>query len=151
MELKISCLSYAMPNKDTKKQRNKPTRDDESSLLLDKLDSQTPAQRYLMPMLFNDLQHSFCKSGTLPNACHDKVQNVSNACPSEIPALAQYLIDCVNGDHAHVKLKALFVIKTLAYRRQLPFVTVRHRAPHHFSILFLLSSSFVQFHPFYIL
>jgi len=47
---------------------------------------------------------------------NDIVQNVSNACPSEIPALAQYLIDCVNGDHAHVKLKALFVIKTLAYR-----------------------------------
>lgn len=48
-----------------------------------------------------------------------QVQNVSNACPSEIPSLAQYLIDCVNGDHAHVKLKALFVIKTLAYRRLL--------------------------------
>lgn len=47
------------------------------------------------------------------------MQNVSNACPSEIPSLAQYLIDCVNGDHAHVKLKALFVIKTLAYRRSL--------------------------------
>jgi len=47
---------------------------------------------------------------------NDIVQNVSNACPSEIPSLAQYLIDCVNGDHAHVKLKALFVIKTLAYR-----------------------------------
>ena len=58
-----------------------------------------------------------CKSATLPNASNDKVQNVSNACPAEMPALAQYLIDCVNGDHAHVKLKALFVIKTLAYRR----------------------------------
>ncbi|CAJ1407554.1 unnamed protein product [Effrenium voratum] len=47
---------------------------------------------------------------------NDIVQNVSNASPSELPAVSQYLIDCVNGDHAHVKLKALFVIKTLAYR-----------------------------------
>ena len=30
--------------------------------------------------------------------------------------MAEYLISCVNGDHAHVKLKGLFVIKTLAYR-----------------------------------
>ena len=54
---------------------------------------------------------------------------MSNACPSEIPSLAQYLIDCVNGDHAHVKLKALFVIKTLAYRRKLdrlPFGPMMH-------------------------
>ncbi|CAK9089324.1 AP-4 complex accessory subunit Tepsin (ENTH domain-containing protein 2) (Epsin for AP-4) (Tetra-epsin) [Durusdinium trenchii] len=47
---------------------------------------------------------------------NDIVQNVSNASPSAIPEVAQYLIDCVNGDHAHVKLKSLFVIKTLAYR-----------------------------------
>ncbi|CAE7340596.1 unnamed protein product [Symbiodinium natans] len=36
--------------------------------------------------------------------------------PSDLPAVAEYLADCVEGDHAHVKLKALFVIKTLAYR-----------------------------------
>ncbi|CAE8588472.1 unnamed protein product, partial [Polarella glacialis] len=44
------------------------------------------------------------------------VQEVSNANPKEIPAVAEYLADCVDGDHAHVKLKALFVIKTLAFR-----------------------------------
>ncbi|CAK9027517.1 Uncharacterized protein SCF082_LOCUS17955 [Durusdinium trenchii] len=31
---------------------------------------------------------------------NDIVQNVSNASPSAIPEVAQYLIDCVNGDHA---------------------------------------------------
>jgi len=44
------------------------------------------------------------------------VQNVSHARPADLPAVATYLADCVDGDHAHVKLKALFVIKTLAYR-----------------------------------
>mmetsp|Transcript_28450 Transcript_28450/g.51415 ORF Transcript_28450/g.51415 Transcript_28450/m.51415 type:complete len:331 (+) Transcript_28450:90-1082(+) len=43
-------------------------------------------------------------------------QNVASASPADIPAVADYLADCVDGDHAHVKLKALFVIKTLAYR-----------------------------------
>lgn len=47
---------------------------------------------------------------------HDIVQDVSNASPKDIPAVAAYLAECVDGDHAHVKLKALFVIKTLAYR-----------------------------------
>mmetsp|Transcript_36445 Transcript_36445/g.95990 ORF Transcript_36445/g.95990 Transcript_36445/m.95990 type:complete len:494 (+) Transcript_36445:93-1574(+) len=47
---------------------------------------------------------------------NDIVRDVSHAKPSEIPAVAEYLADCVDGDHAHVKLKALFVIKTLAYR-----------------------------------
>ena len=54
---------------------------------------------------------------------------MSNACPSEIPSLAQYLIDCVNGDHAHVKLKALFVIKTLAYRRLLELLAAICNVP----------------------
>eukprot|EP00930_Biecheleria_cincta_P055530 TRINITY_DN41846_c0_g1_i1.p1 TRINITY_DN41846_c0_g1~~TRINITY_DN41846_c0_g1_i1.p1 ORF type:complete len:301 (-),score=71.77 TRINITY_DN41846_c0_g1_i1:124-1026(-) len=44
------------------------------------------------------------------------VRNVSSAPTAEIPPVAEYLADCVDGDHAHVKLKALFVIKTLAYR-----------------------------------
>lgn len=44
------------------------------------------------------------------------VRNVSSAPTGEIPPVAEYLADCVDGDHAHVKLKALFVIKTLAYR-----------------------------------
>lgn len=44
------------------------------------------------------------------------VRNVSSAPTTEIPPVAEYLADCVDGDHAHVKLKALFVIKTLAYR-----------------------------------
>ncbi|CAE7464030.1 tepsin [Symbiodinium pilosum] len=47
---------------------------------------------------------------------NDIVQNVSQAKPADLPAVADYLADCVEGDHAHVKLKALFVIKTLAYR-----------------------------------
>eukprot|EP00931_Biecheleriopsis_adriatica_P106248 TRINITY_DN80735_c0_g1_i1.p1 TRINITY_DN80735_c0_g1~~TRINITY_DN80735_c0_g1_i1.p1 ORF type:complete len:341 (-),score=80.95 TRINITY_DN80735_c0_g1_i1:38-1060(-) len=47
---------------------------------------------------------------------NDIVQNVANAKPSELPGVAEYLAECVDGDHAHVKLKALFVIKTLAYR-----------------------------------
>jgi len=44
------------------------------------------------------------------------VQNVSYAAPRRIPEVADYLADCVDGDHAHVKLKALFVIKNLAFR-----------------------------------
>eukprot|EP00445_Apocalathium_hangoei_P043302 CAMPEP_0203970026 /NCGR_PEP_ID=MMETSP0359-20131031/97759_1 /ASSEMBLY_ACC=CAM_ASM_000338 /TAXON_ID=268821 /ORGANISM="Scrippsiella Hangoei, Strain SHTV-5" /LENGTH=204 /DNA_ID=CAMNT_0050907975 /DNA_START=63 /DNA_END=673 /DNA_ORIENTATION=- len=44
------------------------------------------------------------------------VRDVSNAPPRELPAVASYLAECVDGDHAHVKLKALFVIKTLSYR-----------------------------------
>uniref|UniRef100_A0A7S4SX99 Uncharacterized protein n=1 Tax=Alexandrium monilatum TaxID=311494 RepID=A0A7S4SX99_9DINO len=44
------------------------------------------------------------------------VQNMSYADPRHFPAVAEYLTDCVDGDHAHVKLKALFVIKTVAYR-----------------------------------
>lgn len=44
------------------------------------------------------------------------VHNVSHASPADLPGVATYLGDCVDGDHAHVKLKALFVIKTLAYR-----------------------------------
>lgn len=47
---------------------------------------------------------------------NDIVQNIAGAQPKDIPAVAQYLADCVDGDHAHVKLKALFVIKTLAFR-----------------------------------
>lgn len=47
---------------------------------------------------------------------NDIIYNVSHAAPAELPTLVDYLVDCVNGDHAHVKLKALFVIKTLAYR-----------------------------------
>lgn len=42
--------------------------------------------------------------------------DVSNASPNDLPAVAKYLADCVDGDHVHVKLKALFVIKSLAYR-----------------------------------
>jgi len=44
------------------------------------------------------------------------VHDVSYADPRRIPDVATYLADCVDGDHAHVKLKALFVIKALAYR-----------------------------------
>lgn len=44
------------------------------------------------------------------------VYNVSCANPGNIPAVAEYLATCVDGDHAHVKLKALLVIKALAYR-----------------------------------
>lgn len=47
---------------------------------------------------------------------HEIVHNVSLVELRDIPAVAEYLADCVDGDHAHVKLKALFVIKTLAYR-----------------------------------
>lgn len=47
---------------------------------------------------------------------NDIIQNVSYADPRHIPSVAEYLTDCVDGDHAHVKLKALFVIKALAYR-----------------------------------
>lgn len=68
----------------------------------------TPTPGYL----FNDIApRRYLVSGP-----SDEVQNVSNACPMEIPSVAEYLISCVNGDHAHVKLKGLFVIKTLAYR-----------------------------------
>jgi len=44
------------------------------------------------------------------------IQNVSYAVPQRIPEVATYLADCIDGDHAHVKLKALFVIKNLAFR-----------------------------------
>lgn len=44
------------------------------------------------------------------------VRNVTFADMSQIPAVAGYLSGCVDGDHAHVKLKALFVIKALAFR-----------------------------------
>lgn len=44
------------------------------------------------------------------------VRDISHADPRQIPPVAQYLADCVDGDHAHVKLKALFVIKAIAYR-----------------------------------
>lgn len=44
------------------------------------------------------------------------VHDVSHCHPHRIQAVADYLADCVDGDHAHVKLKALFVIKTVAYR-----------------------------------
>mmetsp|Transcript_92329 Transcript_92329/g.214550 ORF Transcript_92329/g.214550 Transcript_92329/m.214550 type:complete len:354 (+) Transcript_92329:93-1154(+) len=47
---------------------------------------------------------------------NDIIRNISYANPQQIPAVAEYLADCVDGDHAHVKLKALFVIKSLAYR-----------------------------------
>lgn len=47
---------------------------------------------------------------------NDIVKDVSCADPGELPAVATYLADLVDGDHAHVKLKALFVIKSLAYR-----------------------------------
>lgn len=47
---------------------------------------------------------------------NDIVRNVSYAAPKLVPGVAQYLVDCVDGDHAHVKLKALFVIKNVAYR-----------------------------------
>eukprot|EP00913_Durusdinium_trenchii_P026134 g24516.t1 len=71
---------------------------------------------------------------------NDIVQNVSNASPSAIPEVAQYLIDCVNGDHAHVKLKSLFVIKTLAYRTAASQLRWRHHTAqtslqlHHASL-----------------
>lgn len=44
------------------------------------------------------------------------VRDISHADPRQIPPVALYLADCVDGDHAHVKLKALFVIKAIAYR-----------------------------------
>mmetsp|Transcript_60680 Transcript_60680/g.112578 ORF Transcript_60680/g.112578 Transcript_60680/m.112578 type:complete len:337 (+) Transcript_60680:85-1095(+) len=47
---------------------------------------------------------------------HEITHDISHALPSEIPPVVTYLADCVDGDHAHVKLKALFVIKHLAYR-----------------------------------
>eukprot|EP00929_Paragymnodinium_shiwhaense_P121472 TRINITY_DN93712_c0_g1_i1.p1 TRINITY_DN93712_c0_g1~~TRINITY_DN93712_c0_g1_i1.p1 ORF type:complete len:344 (-),score=80.98 TRINITY_DN93712_c0_g1_i1:202-1233(-) len=47
---------------------------------------------------------------------NDIINDVSHCHPKHIPAVAKYLSDCVDGDHAHVKLKALFVIKSLAYR-----------------------------------
>jgi len=47
---------------------------------------------------------------------NDIVHDVSHASPCELPVVARYLADCVNGENAHVKLKALFVIKSLAYR-----------------------------------
>jgi len=44
------------------------------------------------------------------------VRDISHSSPHRIPAVATYLADCVDGDHAHVKLKALFITKALAYR-----------------------------------
>ncbi|OLP88547.1 hypothetical protein AK812_SmicGene30102 [Symbiodinium microadriaticum] len=63
--------------------------------------------------LFNDIVQN--ASGRLM-AQNPTWRLVSQAKPSDLPAVADYLADCVEGDHAHVKLKALFVIKTLAYR-----------------------------------
>eukprot|EP00927_Polykrikos_kofoidii_P077099 TRINITY_DN74085_c0_g1_i1.p1 TRINITY_DN74085_c0_g1~~TRINITY_DN74085_c0_g1_i1.p1 ORF type:complete len:477 (-),score=76.57 TRINITY_DN74085_c0_g1_i1:65-1495(-) len=44
------------------------------------------------------------------------LHDISYCKPRQIPVVAMYLADCVDGDHAHVKLKALLVIKALAYR-----------------------------------
>lgn len=44
------------------------------------------------------------------------VTNVAHAKPTEIPVVASYLAKCVDGEHTHVKLKALFLIRELAYR-----------------------------------
>lgn len=65
------------------------------------------------------LLHEATSTGNQPTPGYlynEIVRAVSFASPSEIPAVAGYLVGCVEGDHAHVKLKALFVIKTLAYR-----------------------------------
>lgn len=47
---------------------------------------------------------------------HELVRDLARTPPEELPAVAKYLVDCVQGDHAHIKLKSLFVIKNLAYR-----------------------------------
>lgn len=67
---------------------------------------------------WNKIYHATSKANqpTPGYLFNEIVRDVSYAHPKEIPAVAAYLADCVDGDHAHVKLKALFVIKSLAYR-----------------------------------
>lgn len=43
-------------------------------------------------------------------------QDACYAKPCEYQLVAKYLAECVDGSHVHVKLKALFVIKAIAYR-----------------------------------